>query len=1476
MSRLKNQIKGNNTKGLFHETPNEITSLLEKALNATANGIVITNREGEIIWANPAMQELTGYTVEEMLGKNPRMFNSGRQDRKFYKKLWDTILDGRVWSGEIINRRKDGRVYYEDLTITPIALSGEAITHFIAIKQDRTQTIRQETALRTNEERFQSLIGSIADLVFTLDMDERFNGIFGQWVWDLNILPADLLGKTAREVFGIEASLPHHLANLRVLLGENVVYDWTMNSPTGTKTIQIHSSPLRDTENRIIGIVGVGRDLTEQVETNQRLNEYTQELEMLYEISGTLTGMTDLPSIFKVLSERIAALIGAKKVVIALSNPETEEIEAQIPAFGVEESELSEFHYPVQFGTEVWDLSQQGAFIANSIAEIPEKFQHFAERFGVESVLVVPFDTEERLGGILFAANRENGFHEHEAHLLGLLARHLGAIIARIQMVSYIQKQLNELQVLHAVAVAGVNASSEDELITKVTQIVGEALYSQNFGVLLVNNESNTLTLHPSYHRAGCGAKQLIIPIGPGSVSGMVALNGTPKRLGDVRADSNYLPANPNIQSELCVPIQVGEELIGVLNAESYQLRAFSESDERLLITIAGLLGSGIGRLRREISEKHQRILAENLAEKRTVLHHASQELIESGYDIEKVCHALYQAVKQIMPADAFVITLKNKQTKKVDLVYGIDRGERVLSKSIPLHQGLCGMVMDKKESILVQDLQDHPLLQKDAFHFGSADKVRSFVAVPIQHNGRILGMLSAQSYTPGVYSTEDVELLELLAAHAAGILENIELFQETQRKARQMEALLETTRDLAGIQELPQLLNLTLDRAIALLGMERGGMYLFDPVRKDLELVAAKNIGVQPGIRMKLGESISGRVAVSRKPMVVEDYSSWEGRSPIYEGLHYTSSLDVPMIYRGELIGVLLVTEVYPKTHRFTKEEIALLQMFATQAASAVRNAQLLNKTRRRVTELEAINLISRKLRIARNLDVILPEFLTEVLKVVDSSNGALWLYDADLETFQLAAAMGWIDPAIRFEKAFPFDLLMSGLEKESYTIIEDLRVAAQNPSSVFSSIPEGWNGVLLPIASVKQKMGVLLVAYPDSRSIEPEEINLLSAFCEIVGNTIHRAQLDRQMEKRIEQLLSLRTIDNAINASLDLSLTLDILIDQVINYYHIDAADILLYESHWNALKLAAGRGFLNPFPSNQIIPLTYGGLSQILSSGQIVTVQNLADFNLGDNRASLFKKEGFRHYVGCPLLAKGQIVGLLELFGRAGNSVPPNELDFLETLGGQAAIAIDNARLFENLQQSNAQLYMAYDSTLEGWARTLELRDNETEGHSRRVSDLTLKLARMVGVTDEELVHIRRGTLLHDIGKMGIPDEILHKPGPLTPEEWMIMKQHPIFAYQLLKPITYLEKAIEIPYCHHERWDGSGYPRGLQGEQIPLAARIFMVVDVYDALRSDRPYRTAWSEEETRNYIKQNAGTLFDPRIVEQFLKLLDKGV
>jgi HD-GYP domain-containing protein (c-di-GMP phosphodiesterase class II) len=189
----------------------------------------------------------------------------------------------------------------------------------------------------------------------------------------------------------------------------------------------------------------------------------------------------------------------------------------------------------------------------------------------------------------------------------------------------------------------------------------------------------------------------------------------------------------------------------------------------------------------------------------------------------------------------------------------------------------------------------------------------------------------------------------------------------------------------------------------------------------------------------------------------------------------------------------------------------------------------------------------------------------------------------------------------------------------------------------------------------------------------------------------------------------------------------------------------------------------------------------------------------------------------------------------------------------------------------RRSSTQLALAYDATIEGWSRAMDLRDKETEGHTRRVTELTVLLARAHGSSEEEIVHLRRGALLHDIGKMGVPDAILLKPGPLTDAEWAIMRRHPVLAYEMLLPIVYLRPALDIPYNHHEKWDGTGYPRGLKGEAIPLAARIFAVADVWDALRSDRPYRSAWPETRVREHIRALSGTHFDPRVVNAFLRI-----
>lgn len=213
------------------------------------------------------------------------------------------------------------------------------------------------------------------------------------------------------------------------------------------------------------------------------------------------------------------------------------------------------------------------------------------------------------------------------------------------------------------------------------------------------------------------------------------------------------------------------------------------------------------------------------------------------------------------------------------------------------------------------------------------------------------------------------------------------------------------------------------------------------------------------------------------------------------------------------------------------------------------------------------------------------------------------------------------------------------------------------------------------------------------------------------------------------------------------------------------------------------------------------------------------------------------------------------------------------------GASTIAHDitnRKRAEAQIRQANIRLAQAYDETLAGWAKALELRDQETEGHSQRVTEMTVQLAEAMGFSEAELVHVRRGALLHDIGKMGIPDNILLKPGPLTEEEWQIMRQHPVYAYEMLSPIEYLKPALIIPCYHHERWDGSGYPRGLKGTEIPLAARIFAVVDVWDALTSDRPYRSAWSPAKAYAHICEQSGTSFDPQVVQMFRQLVGNRV
>jgi PAS domain S-box-containing protein len=362
------------------------------------------------------------------------------------------------------------------------------------------------------------------------------------------------------------------------------------------------------------------------------------------------------------------------------------------------------------------------------------------------------------------------------------------------------------------------------------------------------------------------------------------------------------------------------------------------------------------------------------------------------------------------------------------------------------------------------------------------------------------------------------------------------------------------------------------------------------------------------------------------------------------------------------------------------------------------------------------------------------------------------------------------------------------------------------------------------------------------------------------------------KQMEEKIKtplaQLASLRAIDVAIMSTHDLRMIFYILLSQTIAKLKVDAARILLFNSSSMTLEFGAAQGFLTPDIEKAHVQLGEEIAGQAAVKGILIDRHHLTK-EFFSSTAPLLAEEGFTCFYAVPLISKGKIKGVLEVFERGHRSHNRDWIDFLNSLAGQAAIAIDNVSLFNELQRSNTDLRLAYESTLEGWSAALDLRDRETEGHTQRVTMLTEQIAKSMGITGNALLNIRRGSLLHDIGKVGVPDRILHKRGPLTSHEWKTMRKHPEFAYDMLSPIAYLHGALDIPYCHHEKWDGNGYPRGLKGEDIPLAARIFAVVDVYDALISNRPYREGWSKRKALKYIREQAGIHFDPRVVEVFM-------
>ncbi len=790
----------------------------------------------------------------------------------------------------------------------------------------------------------------------------------------------------------------------------------------------------------------------------------------------------------------------------------------------------------------------------------------------------------------------------------------------------------------------------------------------------------------------------------------------------------------------------------------------------------------------------------------------------------------------------------------------------------IPLTQGVSGQVARMGKPWRIPDVSEIP---EYVAKVQTGDH-RSELCVPLVVGERVIGVINAESNQVDAFSEDDERLLTTVAGQLATAIERIRQQQAEREQRIRAETLSDTALALNSSLAFDQILDQILINIERVVPYEAASLMLNESGYT--RVIRHRNNGdLQiPGEAVGLKFSLDGdgkfqRMMETGQPIVIPDVEQSEVWIDKSQTQWVQSYLGVPIRKDDQTFGFLNLD--HSQVGYFNNHHAEALRSLADQLAIAMENARLYSEAQTRATEIARLYDASGALLASDPSDIsALSQTIVDTLHTdFGKSNCSLFMVDDVSGKLTRVAAAGKYSAEVFGGQTLFVDgpgIAPNAVRKAEIINIPDV---SQWPNYV-ANWQEARSEIAVPLILGGEVIGVIDIQSSLNNAFSDDDQRIIAVFAERAALALQSGHLYNRQQRQLAFLESLHQIDLAISGSMNLQVTMEVVAKQVVGQLGVVAASILILNPFTLTLEPVVCNGFSTDEIKTRNLTVGEGLGGLVVQEGVALHRSCLEEDCSSCSRGDLFSKDGLVSYYGIPLIAKGQIKGVLEMFHRDEFNPDSEWENFASTIATQAAIAIDNASMFEDLEKSNLELSLAYDTTLEGWAKALELRDRETEGHARRVVEMTLKLGRILGIGGIDLVHLRRGALLHDVGKMGVPDAILQKTGSLTEEEWEIMRKHPVYAYEWLSSINYLRPALDIPHYHHEKWDGTGYPLGLVAEQIPLPARIFAIVDVWDALRSDRPYRKAWSKEKTLDFISEQSGVHFDPRVVDAFLRLL----